>query len=126
MEQEGWRGDRKEEGQQGGRALLPGFPGGVKDVWVSRSSSLSPHGLQVRVKDFRSSWVGNIQSHGEVRHTADLGLGSQSSPSLSFFQGKAESRGPFIWPRPWSDAQVFPAWLSYLRSQLGLAGNFLS
>lgn len=126
MEQEGWRGDREEEGQQGGGALLPGFLGGVKDKWVSRSASLSPHGLQVRVKDCTSSWAGNIQSHGEVRHAADQRLSSQSAHSLSFFQGKAESQGPFGWPRPWSNAQVFPAWLSYLRSQLGLAGNFLS
>lgn len=82
--------------------------------------------LQVRVKDRRSSWVRNIQSRGEVRHTADQVLSSQSPNSLSFFRGKTESQGPFVWPRLWSNAHVFPAWLSYLRSQLGIAGNFLS
>lgn len=59
MEQEGWRGDREEEGQQGGGgALLPGFLGGVKDKWVSCSASLSPHGLQVRVKDCTHVFLG--------------------------------------------------------------------
>lgn len=91
----GWRGDKEEEAQPGGGALPPGFLGGVKDVWVSHPSPLGPQGLQVRVKDRRSSWVGNIQSRGEVRHSADQMLSSQSSHSLSFFQGKAEPQGPF-------------------------------
>lgn len=61
----GWRGDEEEEGQQGGGALLPGFLGGVKDVWLFHCSPLAPHGLQVKFEDHRSVFLG--RKHPEPR-----------------------------------------------------------
>lgn len=74
--------------------------------------------------DCRPYWGANNQSLGEVRHMADYTPSSQSLFSVSSYQGKAESQGPSVWPRPWSNAQVFPVRLSYLRSQPGMAGHF--
>lgn len=67
----------------------------MKEEWALLFYTfLRPPGFQDRAEDCRSSWTRNSQSHREVSHTADHTPSSQSSHSLSSFQGKAESQGP--------------------------------